>query len=151
MAESPPHRCAYPDHLRPACLAVPADLQTRNQNAEVALLRYGFLQFFEELAFKLHHFAAAQAGHVQVVAARAALVEVALSLYVHKVELVDQALALQKADGAVYRDAVDIGIKTASFAQNLASVEMLLGGFDDAQDGAPLPGKPYAAIHELRL
>src|SRR5262249_39609037 len=96
-------------------------------------------------------FAAAQAGHVHVVAAGAAFVEVTLALEMHQVQLVDEALAFKQADGSVNGDAVDGRIDAPGFPQDLSGIEMLFGSLNDAQDGATLPGQADAAIHELRL
>jgi hypothetical protein len=145
-------RCgAQRQNLRPAGLAVPADFQARYGDAEVALLGHRDLEFFEQLALEFRDFSATQACHVHVIAAGTSLVEMPLALNVHQVQFVNQALSFQQADGPVHGNAVDLGIDAARFAQNLSGIEMLLGGFDNAQDGSTLAGQPYAAVHELRL
>ena len=83
----------------------------------------------EEIAFEFRDLAAAQAGHVNVVALGATLVEMLLSLHVHEVEFVDQAVALEQAEGAVDGDAINQGVEFASLAQDLAGVEVLFAQF----------------------
>ncbi len=70
------------------------DFEAGDQNMEVAVALDLAFDAVEEVALELLHLAAAQAGHVHVVALRATLVEVALALDVQQVELVDQAVAL---------------------------------------------------------
>jgi hypothetical protein len=105
----------------------------------------------EKIAFEFSDLAATKAGHVDVVALRAAFVKMFLSLHVHEIEFVDQAVALQQSEGAIYGDAVDLGIELAGLAQDLAGIEMLFGGFDDAEDGATLMGHAQAARHQFSL
>lgn len=109
------------------------------------------LEAVEEVALELRNLAAAEAGHVNVVALRAPLVVVLLALHMHEVEFVDQALALEQVNGAIDGDTIDLGVEFAGLAQNLAGIEMLLGGFHDGEDGTALAGHAEAARHEFRL
>ncbi len=109
------------------------------------------LQPLETIAHEFRDLATAQASHVDVVALQFALVVVTLAVDVHQVEFVDQALALQQLQGAVHRAAVDAGIDLLRLAQNLTGIEMLVGGFDYAQDGAALLRHADAALGEVRL
>ncbi len=83
------------------------------------------LRRVEEVAFELLHLAAAQAGHVHVVALRTALVEVAVAFDVQQVELVRQALALEQAERAIDGDAIDVGIDARGLVQDLRAIEVL--------------------------
>ena len=109
------------------------------------------LQTVEEITFKLEYFSAAKAGHVQVIALRAALVKVLFSLEVHEIEFVDESVALEQFQRAIDGHAVDFGIEIASFTEQLTGIEMLLGGFDHAENDAALPGHANAAGHEFGL
>jgi hypothetical protein len=60
------------------------------------------------------------------------------SLQVHEVQFVYQTMTLQQAERSVNRNAIDLGIDLAGFTQNLAGIEMLLGGLDDTQDSTAL-------------
>ncbi len=77
---------------------------------------------------------------MDVVAAQLALIIVAFAVDVHQVELVDHPLPLKQMQGPVYRAAVDGGVDFLCLAQNLAGVEVLLGGFDDCENGPSLLG-----------
>ena len=105
----------------------------------------------EEIAFEFRDLAAAQAGHMDVVTLRTALVVMLLSLHVHEIEFIDQAMSLEQSEGAIDGDAVDVGIKAAGVAQDLAGVEMLFSGFDHAENGATLVGHAQAAGHQFGL
>ena len=61
----------------------------------------------QNLAYKFGDLAAAQTGHVDVVAAQLALVVMTLAVDVHQIQLVDHALALQQVQGAVDGAAID--------------------------------------------
>ena len=86
-----------------------------------------------------------------MVALQFAFVVVALSVDVHQVKFVDQPLPLQQSQGAVHRAAVDAGIDLLRLPQNLAGVEMLVGGFDHAQNRVPLLRHADSALGEVRL
>ena len=109
------------------------------------------LQAVKEIALEFRDLAAAQAGHVDVVALRAALVIMFLALHVHEIQFVDQAMSFEQTESAINGDSVDVGIETAGVAQDLAGVEVLFGGFDHAEDGAALVGHAQAAGHKFGL
>src|SRR5215472_5638964 len=142
---------ALSSFLGAATFTIAADLQPCHHDAETALPRHRVFQLVEQLAFELDDFAAAQAGHVHVVAAGAAFIEVTLTLDMHQVQFVDQALAFEQADSPVDGDAVDGGIDAPRLPQDLSGIKMLLGSRNDAQDGATLPSQADAAVHQLRL
>jgi hypothetical protein len=103
------------------------------------------LKAVEQVTFKLGNFSAAQACHVDVITLRAPLIEVFLSLHMHQVELIDKTVSLQQLESAINRDAVDTGINLARMPQNLGCVQMLLGGFHDAQNCPSLVSKTKTA------
>lgn len=86
-----------------------------------------------------------------MVAVELALIVVAFAVDVHEIEFVDEAVALEELEGAVDGAAVDAGIEFLGFAKKLSSVEMLRGGFHDAQDGAALLGHADSALGEVGL
>ena len=108
-------------------------------------------QTVEQITLKFHDVAAAQAGHVDMIPLRPALVEMLLAFHVHKIEFIDQAMALQQTQCAVNSDPVDVRIQLARAAENLAGVEMLFGRFDYAQNRAPLTRHTQTARHQFRL
>ena len=134
-----------------ALSAVAADFEAGDENVEATVALDLSLQAVEEITLKFGDFAAAQAGHMDVVALRAALVEMFFSLHVHEVKLIDQAMSFEQAESAIDGDAVDVGIEAAGVAQDLAGVEVLFGGFDHAQDGAALMRHAEAAGHQFGL
>ena len=103
------------------------------------------LQAVKEIAFEFHDLAAAQAGHVDVIALRAAFVVMFLALHVHEVELVHQPVPLQQTERAIHSHAVNSWVHPARAAENLAGIEMLFGGFDHAENRAPLARHAQAA------
>jgi hypothetical protein len=98
------------------------------------------LQAIEEIAFKFSNLAAAQTCHMDVIPLGTALIVVLLALHMHQVKFIDQTVPLQQAERAIDGDPVDLRIKAASAPQQLAGIKVLFGGFDDAEDGAPLAG-----------
>ena len=67
-------------------------------------------QPLQRLAEKLLHFAAPQADHVRVLLFQPGLVVVLIAGVVHQVQLIHQAAVLEHFQGAVDRDAVQLGI-----------------------------------------
>jgi len=109
------------------------------------------LQTVEQIALEFHNLAAAQAGHVDMIALRPALIEVFLALHVHEIELIDQSMALQQTERAVHGNPIDLRIQFARATENLAGVEVLFGSFDDAENRASLPRHAQAARHQFSL
>lgn len=130
-----------------AGMTVATDFETGDYDMELALALNLALETFEEIAFKFLNFAAAEAGHVQVIAVGTTLIVVFFSLQMHEIELVDQAMTFEQAEGAIDGDAVDTGIEFAGFAKKLAGIEVGFGGLDDLEDGATLTGHAEAARH----
>jgi hypothetical protein len=103
---------------------------------KAAIALHLFFQGLENLADELGDLAAAQAGHVDVVAAQLAFIVVAFAVEVHEVQFVDHALALQQMESAVDGAAVDGRINCFRFAQYLAGVQVLAGSFNHGKNGA---------------
>lgn len=109
------------------------------------------LELIEFVADEFGDFATPQARDVDVIFPQFPLIVMTLAVEVHKVEFVNEAVALEQAQGAIDRAAVDARIEALRFSQNLAGVQMLVSGFDDAQDRTPLLGHANAALREVRL
>lgn len=105
---------------------------------ELALALNLSLEAIEESAFEFHDASTAEAGHVDVIALRSAFIKMLFTLHVHEIELVDEAVTLEEIQSPVHGDAIYVWVETPRVAQDLAGVEMLLGGFDDAEDLAAL-------------
>ena len=108
-------------------------------------------QTFKQITLKFHDAAAAQASHVNVVALRTPLVVMLFSLHVHEIQFIYEAMSFEQTQGAVDGYAVNVRIKAARMTQDLAGIEMLFGGFDNAENGATLPRHAQAARHQFRL
>ena len=134
-----------------ALRAVPSNFKAADHDGEAAIALNLALQPIEQVAFKFRDLATAQAGHVNVIPLRTALVIMLLALHVHEVKLVHQAVALEQIEGAVNRDPVDVFVELPRAPQDLTGVKMLLGGFHHAQDGAALPRHTQATRHQLGL
>jgi len=96
------------------------------------------LESLEEIALKLCDLSAAQAGHMNVITLRSALVKVLLALHVHQIEFVDQAVALQQLQGAIDRYPIDPRVDLACVPENLCGIQVLLSGLHNAQNCAAL-------------
>jgi hypothetical protein len=136
---------------RAALIAVAADFQAGDYDVEVAIALDLPLEAVEKTAFEFRNFAAAKTGHVDVVSLGATLVVMFLALEVHEVKFIDQAVAFEETQGPIDRHTIDLGINLACVAQDLAGVEMLLGGFHYAQNSSTLPGHAHPTRHQFRL
>src|SRR5437762_85529 len=103
--------CNYLQRLlgRPALRAISTDFQPADNDVKAAFALDLPFQPVEEVAFELRNSSAAQAGHVDVIAMRAAFVEMLLALHVHEVEFVYQSVALEQFERAINRDPIDAG------------------------------------------
>lgn len=129
--------------LRGAALStVATDFETTHYDVEAAFALNLPFQTVKQIAFKFGDFPAAKTSHVNMVTVRPAFVEVFFALHVHEVKLVDQTMPFQQLERAIYRDAIDTRIELACMAQDLGSIQMLLCGFNHAQDRPPLVCKP---------
>lgn len=131
--------------IRAALGAVAANFKARNHNVETAIALDLAFQPVEEIALELQDFSAPQAGHMNVVPLRAALVEMLFALHVHQVKFIDQAVPLEQFERTVNRDSIDASIEFLRVPQNLRGVEVLIRSFDHAQDGPALVRQPHTA------
>jgi hypothetical protein len=130
---------------------VSADFQSGYHDVEGAVALDLAFEAIEKSTLELGDLAAAQASHVDMIALRTTLVKMLFSLQVHEIEFVNQAVALEQMQGAIDGDAIDLRVDATGFAEDLAGVEMLFGGFDDAEDGAALAGHTQPARHQFCL
>src|SRR5262249_29969542 len=88
---------------------------------------------------------------MDVITLRAAFIEVLLSLHVHEIKFVNKAMSLEQIQRAIHGDTIYAGIESPRVAKNLDGVEMLLGGFHDAENSAPLMRHAQTARHQFGL
>lgn len=131
--------------------AITADLKPRDQDVKLAFALDLSLKPLEKIALELKYLAAAEACHMQMIALRTALVVVFLSLEMHQVQFINQAVALQQVQCAIDSDPVNVGIKPSRLAQNLAGIEVLLSSLDYAQDRPALTSHAQSTGHQLSL
>ncbi|HEX7895572.1 MAG TPA: hypothetical protein VF447_15340 [Terriglobales bacterium] len=128
-----------------ALRAIAAYLKPADHNVKLAVALNLALQAVKEIAFEFKDFTAAQAGHVDVIALRTALIEVLLALHVHEIEFVNESMALEQFERAVHGHAIDPCVQLAGVPQDLRRIQVLLGGFNHAQDGAALVRQPHTS------
>src|SRR2546428_3591556 len=133
------------DRLGAAVLAVAADLHARHGNADAGVPLHLAFELLEELALYFPHFSATQAGHVDVVARAVAFVVMAMAVDVQKIELVEQAVALQHLQGAIDGHAMHARIDLLGAFQEGVGGQVLFGLIHDVQQDAPLAREPHAA------
>src|SRR5215467_11836743 len=73
--------------------AVAADFKAAHDDVKLAVALDLALEAVEQIAFEFRDLAAAQAGHVDVITLRPALVIVLLALHVRQIKFVDKAMA----------------------------------------------------------
>ena len=112
-----------------AIRTVAAAFEASHNNVKAAVALDLSFQAIEQITFELGNFPATQACHVNVIALRTPFVEVLFALHMHQVEFVNQAMALEQAEGAINGDAINPWIKLACLAQDLTGIKMLLCGF----------------------
>jgi hypothetical protein len=130
---------------RAALRAVATDFKPGHDDVELAVTLNLAFQPIEKIALEFHDLATAQAGHVNVIALGSPLVEMLLSLHMHEIEFIHQAMPLEQFQSAVNGDPVHLRIDFARAPQNLTGIEMLFRSFDDAKDGTALVGHAKAA------
>jgi hypothetical protein len=108
-------------------------------------------QSIEKIALKFGDLPTAEARHMDVVSLRATLVVMFLALQMHEVEFIDESMALKQIEGAVDSNSIDVRIQSARLAKDLAGIQMLLGSFDNTEDGPALARHPQSTRHEFRL
>jgi hypothetical protein len=128
-----------------------ADFRATHRDFDAGVTGDLALQLFVKLAFDFAHFAAADAGNVDVVARAVAFVEVAIAAQVKQIELIDEAVTLQKVDRAVDGDARDFGIDLLRSLENFAGIEVAPSGFHYLEQNAPLASEANAPGAEFAL
>lgn len=88
---------------------------------------------------------------MNVVARAMAFIEVTITAKVEKVELVNQAVALQEINGAVDGDASDARVKALGALKNLGGVEVAPRCFHHLKQNAALAGEPDATGGQFLL
>ena len=131
---------------RQAGVADAADFGARDGDLDVAVAGDLLLELFVEARFEFANFAAAETGDVNVVARAMRFVIVAVATEVEKIEFVDESLALEKVDGAIDGDEMDLGVDLLGTLEDLVDIEMLLGAVHDFEDDAALAGETNAAL-----
>jgi hypothetical protein len=110
-----------------------------------------FFQFFVEFGLEFADFSAFQAGYVDVVAGAMAFVEMLVAAQVQKIELVDEAVTLEKVESAVNRDAVNAGVDFLRALEDSAGVEVAFGVVHDFEQDFSLAREAYAALFKGSL
>lgn len=111
----------------PAIRAEAAYFCTRYGDFDAAVVGNLALQFLVEFAFELANLSASHTRYVDMVARTVAFVEMAVAAQVKKVQLVDQALALQQIERAIHGDASDPGIHFLGAFEDFARVQVATG------------------------
>lgn len=75
---------------------------------------------------------------MDVVSLRASFIVVLLSLHVHQIEFVHEAVTFEQVESAVHRDAVNLWVESAGPAQQLRRIKMLLGYLNHAENSTAL-------------
>jgi hypothetical protein len=131
--------------------AVTANFEPADDDVEPALALDLSLEPVEQIAFEFRNFSASKAGHVDVIALWAAFVEVLLALHMHEVEFVNQTVAFQEIQRAIHSHAIDAWIEPPRLAKNLRGIQMLLRGFNHAENGPSLVRHSQATGHQFGL
>lgn len=127
-----------------ALCAVAADFKPADHDVKPAVTLNLAFQAIEKIAFELHDFSAAQAGHVNMVTLWPPLVIMLLALHVHQVEFVHQAMPFEQVQCSIDRDPVDSRINLSGVTQNLRRIQMLFGVFHHAENCPALMGHSEA-------
>ncbi len=107
--------------------AVAPDFGSGDRDFDAAVFRDLLFQFFVERGFKFTHFAAFEAGDVNVVARAVAFVEVLVAAQVKQVQFIDQTAALEQIHRAIYRYAMHTRIDFLSAFEDGSYVEVGFG------------------------
>jgi hypothetical protein len=135
----------------PAGGAIAAHFQATHDDVEPAFTLDLSLEAIEKVTFEFRDFATTQTSHVDMVTLRTPLVKMLFALHMHQVEFVHQAVTFQQVQGAINSDAINLRIQLPRLPQYLAGIQVLLGGFYDAKNRAPLMSHSQSAGHEFGL
>ncbi len=100
---------------------------------------------------ELLHLSAAQADHVRMLLLRARLVVVLAAVPVHQIEFVDQAGVLQRLNGAVDGDAIQLGVPLERQFVQPFHVQVPAGLIDQVEQDSTLSREPESALLERFL
>jgi hypothetical protein len=129
-----------------AVVADAADFGARDSDLHTEVAGDLILKLFVEARLEFANLATAEAGDVDVVARAVGFVVVAITAEMKKIELVDEALFLEKVDGAVDGDEMDFRTDFLGALEDLIHVEVLLGVIHDLEDDTALTGKANALL-----
>jgi len=107
--------------------AVAADFGAGDGDFDLAIVFDFPFELLEESAFHFPYFPATQTGNVNVIAQTVAFVIVLIAANVEKVELVNEADALEHIECAVNGDAVNAGIDFLRAIEDCSGIQMLVG------------------------
>jgi len=129
-----------------AVVADAADFGARDSYPDVTITGNLVLELLVEAGFEFADLAAAEAGHMDVIARAVGFVVVAVTPKVEEVKLVDETFLFQQVDGAVDGDEMDFGADFLGAIEDLVDVEVLFGSVHDLENHATLAGKANAAL-----
>jgi hypothetical protein len=115
-----------------------ADFGASDADFDAAIVGDLTLQLLEEAGLKFAHFSAAQASDVNVIARAVGFVIMLIAAKMKKIEFIDQAMALQKIERAIDRDAMDARIDALRAFEDFVGGEVALGAVHDLQKDAAL-------------
>jgi hypothetical protein len=134
-----------------AIVADAAHFGAGNGDFDVAVPRDLVLELFVKAGLEFANLAAAETGDVDVISRPMGFVIVTVATEMEKIEFVDEALALEKVDGAVDGNEMDVGIDLLGALEDLIDVEMLFGTVHDLEDDAALASKANAPLAQRLL
>jgi hypothetical protein len=118
---------------------------------EVAVAGDLVFELIVEMAFEFADFAAPQAGDMDVIARPVGFVVMAVTAEMEQVEFVDEAVFLQKINGAVDSDQVDVFVQLLGAFEDLVNIEVLLSIVHNLEDDATLTGETDSALAQSLL
>jgi len=134
-----------------AVVADTPDFGAGDSDLDVAVAGDLIFELLVEAGFEFANLAAAEAGHMDVVARAMSFVVVAIAAEMEKIEFVDEAFFLEQVDGAINGDEMDVGIDLLGALEDLIDVEMLLGAVHDLEDDAALASEANTALAQSLL
>jgi hypothetical protein len=134
-----------------AIVADAANFGAGNGDFNVAVAGDLLLKLFVKAGFEFTDLTAAETGDMDVIAWAVGFVIVTVATEMQKIELVDETLPLEKVDGAVDRNKMDVGIDLLGALEDLIDVEMLFGAVHDLEDDTALAREANAALAQRLL
>ena len=134
-----------------AIVADAANFGAGNGDFNVAVAGDLLLKLFVKAGFEFTDLTAAETGYMNVIAWAVSFVIVTVTTEMQNIELVDETLPLEKVDGAVDRNKMDVGIDLLGALEDLIDVEMLFGAVHDLEDDTALAREANAALAQRLL